>query len=68
MEVPIAGGAAIDEANATLVEFSLKAIREAKVHTIWTSPNAAYEQATAHNPPAAFARRFTREKLQGAGS
>jgi tetratricopeptide (TPR) repeat protein len=29
---------------------------------------AAYEQATAHNPPAAFARRFTREKLQGAGS
>lgn len=28
--------------------YMLKALREAKVHTIWTSPNKPYEEATTH--------------------
>jgi (1->4)-alpha-D-glucan 1-alpha-D-glucosylmutase len=30
------------------VEYMLKAAREAKTHTDWTEPNAAYEEAVAH--------------------
>jgi (1->4)-alpha-D-glucan 1-alpha-D-glucosylmutase len=54
---------AVPEAPAELVErlsaYMIKAVREAKVHTSWLSPNQPYEDALVH---------YVERTLQGAGA
>src|SRR5947208_16178289 len=47
-----------DELVAKLSEYMIKAVKEAKVHTSWLTPNEPYEEAL---------RTFVRRVLTGAG-
>jgi (1->4)-alpha-D-glucan 1-alpha-D-glucosylmutase len=57
VDLPDRAGTAPDELIARLSEYMLKAVREAKVHTSWLTPNQPYEDALA---------RFVRSALSGA--
>jgi (1->4)-alpha-D-glucan 1-alpha-D-glucosylmutase len=61
-----AGEAGWDEFSRRIRDYMLKAIKEAKVNTSWTNPDAAYDEATAYFVERALDPKEGRVFLRGA--